>query len=61
MDIKISHNTAIHFYLHVDRFMLGDSIDTENTITYETVQLNLTGYTDYNTTLPWFTVYDYDG
>ena len=61
MDIKISHNTAIPYYLHVDEFMLGDSIDTENTITYETVQLNLTGYTDYNTTLPWFTVYDYDG
>ena len=61
MDIKISQNTDIHFYLYEDELMMGDSIGIENLITYETVQLNLTGYTDYNTTLPWFTVYDYDG
>ena len=41
--------------------MLGVPLDIENKITYETVRLNLTGYTDYDTNLPWFTLCDYDG
>ena len=61
MDINKSRNHASHFYFHAEEFMLGDPDYIENLFSYETVQLNLSGSTDYDPTLLWLTFRAVDG